>query len=422
MDAFDRANVYDAVSQSLRHVGADGIPRGGYQPDRNNFAPRVGIAWTPGQRRTVLRAGYGIYYDQGSLATGEGLYFNAPYYVSRLYYTSQQYPLSLSNPFPANAPLAQAPTALAFQRDLRSAYTQQWNFSVQQEMGRGRTLEAAYAGSKGTKLLGARDLNQPRPSTQQYNPRPNPAFNDINLLESRGNSNYESLQTRFQQTLQRGLSVLASYTWSKSIDDGSGFFSTTGDANYPQNSRNSSLERGLSDFDLRHRFTLSYSYDLLAGKGKLLGGWRTTGVWTAQGGAPFTAYLLSGNDNSNTGMGTLGFGANNRPNVVRDPSLANQGPDGWFNTSAFAIAPYGSFGNAGRNILTGPGLQTVNLAVLKDTALSEGKTLQFRAEIFNTLNHPNFNLPDNFLGSPTFGKIQSAGAPRRIQLGVKFLF
>ena len=422
VDAFNRANVYDPATQSLVQVGTDGIPRSGYEPDRNNWAPRVGIAWNPGHKGTVLRAGYGIYYDQASLATGEGLYFNAPYYVSQLYETSQQYPLSLYDPFPANYPLAQAPTALAFQRNLRSPYAQQWNFSAQREIGRGRTFELAYAGSKGTKLLEARDINQPLPSAQPYNPRPVPQFNDINLLESRGNSNYNSLQMRFQQTLRGGLTMLASYTWSKSIDDGSGFFSTAGDANYPQDDRHADLERGLSDFDVRHRFTLSYSYDLPVGKGRLRGGWRTTGIWTFQTGEPFTVDLLADLDNSNTGISTLGFGSNDRPNLVGSALVAHPGPDGWFNTAAFALPPFGSFGNAGRNILTGPGLQTVNVALLKDTTLSEGKTLQFRAEVFNSLNHPNFSLPDNFFGSPTFGKIQSAGDPRRIQFGVKLLF
>jgi hypothetical protein len=244
----------------------------------------------------------------------------------------------------------------------------------------------------------------------------------VNLLESRGNSIYHSLQTRFQQTLQRGLSVLAAYTWSKSIDDASGFFSSAGDANYPQDSHNAAAERGLSNFDLRHRLSLSYSYDLPVGKGRLRGGWRTTGIWSFQTGVPFSAYLLSGMDNSNTGISTLGFGSNARPSLLQSPSLAHPGPDGWFNTAAFALPPFGSFGNAGRNILTGPGVQSANLALLKETALSEGKALQLRAEVFNSLNHPNLNLPDNFLGSPTFGKIQSAGAPRRIQFGVKLLF
>lgn len=422
VDAFNRANLYDLVTQSLVAVGAAGMPRGGYTPDRNNWAPRFGFVWNPGQKGTVLRAGYGVYYDQASLAPGEGLYFNAPYYVSRLYYTSQDYPLSLTAPFPANYPLAEAPSALAFQRNLRSPYVQQWNFAIEREIGRGRTFALTYAGTEGTKLVEARDLNQPLPNTLPYNPRPNQAFNDIDLLESRGNSNYNSLQAHFQQTLRGGLSLLGSYTFSKSIDDGSGFFSTAGDANYPQDDRHANLERGLSDFDVRQRFTLGYSYDLPTGKGRLRAGWRTTGIWTFQTGEPFTVDLLTGKDNSNTGISTLGFGANDRPNLLKNPSLAQPGPDGWFNTAAFALSPFGTFGNAGRNILTGPGLQTVNLALLKDTALLERKTLQFRAEIFNSLNHPNFNLPDNFFGSPTFGKIESARDPRRIQFGVKFLF
>src|SRR5262249_27740476 len=150
-------------------------------------------------------------------------------------------------------------SALAVQRDLRTAYTQQWNFNVQQELGRDRVFELAYAGSKGTKLLGARDLNQPNPSPAPVNPRPVLQFADINILESRGNSNYNSLQARFQQSFHHGLAALASYTWSKSIDDASSFFSSAGDANFPQDSHNTRAERALSNFDLRHRFSLSYA-------------------------------------------------------------------------------------------------------------------------------------------------------------------
>ena len=196
VDAGDRANVYDPATQSLVRVGTNGVPRGGYAADRNNWAPRIGLAWRPRRNGTVVRAGYGVYYDQPGLAAGEGLYFNAPYYVSNLYYLFAQFPLSLSDPFPANYPLTLPSTALAFQRDLRAAYAQQWNFNVQQEAGRDRVVELAYAGSKGTKLLGARDLNQPLPSVRQPNPRPAPQFDDINILESRGNSSYQSLQAR----------------------------------------------------------------------------------------------------------------------------------------------------------------------------------------------------------------------------------
>jgi hypothetical protein len=154
----------------------------------------------------------------------------------------------------------------------------------------------------------------------------------------------------------------------------------------------------------------------------LRGGWQTYGILTFQTGRPFTVALLSERDNSNTGRSILGFGANDRPHVVRNPRLANPSPDRWFDTSAFVIPAFGSFGNAGRNIVDGPGYQTVNLSLLKDTLLKEGLTLQFRAEAFNFLNHANFDLPDIFLGSPGFGRISSAQSQRHIQFGLKFLF
>jgi hypothetical protein len=143
---------------------------------------------------------------------------------------------------------------------------------------------------------------------------------------------------------------------------------------------------------------------------------------TLQSGRPFTVALLPEIDISNTGRSTLGFGANDRPNVVGNAKLSHRTPDQWFNTSAFAFPAFGSFGNAGRNILDGPGFQNVNLSLMKTTSLKEGVNLQFRAEAFNVFNHPNFDLPDNFLGSPTFGRILSAQSPRHIQFGLKLLF
>jgi outer membrane receptor protein involved in Fe transport len=423
VDAEDRANLYDPAVRSLVRLGSGGMPRGGYEPDRNNLAPRIGLAWRPGQSRTVVRAGYGFYYDQASLATGESLYFSAPYFDFKLFFSlDPQSPITLSDPFPRNFPIAVPSSALAYQRTLRTAYTQQWNINVQQEIGRNRVVEVAYAGSKGTKLLGARDLNQPLPSARQPNPRPVSQFDDIDILESRGDSNYHSLQARFQQSFHRGLTALASYTWSKSIDDASSFFSSAGDANYPQDSRNTRAERGLSNFDLRHRFSLSYSYDLPLGKGRLLGGWQTFGIWTFQTGRPFTVALLSDLDNSNTGRSILGFGANDRPNVLRNAELSGPTPERWFDTTAFAIPPFGSFGNAGRNILAGPGYQNINVSLIKNAMIKESAHVQFRVEAFNLLNHANLGLPDIFVGSPSFGSIQSAGSPRRVQFGVKILF
>lgn len=438
VDTTDRANVYDVATGTLVRVGTNGVPRGGFTADKNNFAPRVGFAWTLGEsQRTVVRAGYGIYYDQSALAPGEALYFNSPYFDNNIFFSLPGLPLTLSNPFPSFFPFPLPDSALAVQRDLRTAYMQHWNLNVQHELGRSSVLEVGYVGSKGTKLLTARDINQPRPSVLPpglpFVPRPNPRFDDIDLLESRANSNYHSLQARFQQRLSKGLAALVSYTWSKSIDDASNFFSSAGDPNFPQDSNNLRAERGRSNFDVRHRLSASYSYDLPFGKGRqfladdgwastLLSGWQTFGVVTVQSGRPFTVALLSEIDNSGTGRSILGFGANDRPNVVGNPNVANRSAGQWFNQSAFAFPAPGMFGNAGRNILEGPGFTNVNASLVKNTAISERFNLQLRAEAFNLFNHPNFNLPDNFLGSPTFGQITSARDPRHLQFGVKLLF
>ncbi|MEK6408808.1 MAG: TonB-dependent receptor [Acidobacteriota bacterium] len=434
VDAFDRANLYDPATRTLTPVGTNGIPRSGYEADRNNWAPRVGLAWTMGSKgATVLRAGYGVYYDQSSLAPSEGLYFNSPFFDFNLFFSLPGLPLTLNNPFPSFFPFPLPHSAFGFQRDLRTPYMQHWNASLQQELGKSRILEVAYVASKGTKLITARDINQPRPSPVSPNLRPNPQFDDITFEESSANSSYNSLQVRFQQRLDFGLSVLSSYTWSKSIDNASSFFSSAGDPNFPQDSFNTAGERGRSNFDVRHRLSLSYGYDFPCGKGRtflensgllsaLLTGWQTFGIVTLQSGRPFTVALLSDIDNSNTGRSTLGFGANDRPNVVGKAELSDRTPDRWFNTSAFAFPAFGSFGNAGRNILDGPGFVNFNTSLMKTTKLKEGLDLQFRAEAFNLFNHPNFNLPDNFLGSPTFGRILSAQSPRHIQFGLKLLF
>ncbi len=423
VDAQDRANVYDPAQGKLVPVGKNGFPRAGYEPDRNNFAPQVGFAWGA-RSTTVIRGAYGIHYDQSSLAPGEGLYFSAPYFTLNLFIPFQGLPpVILENPFPAGFPQFLGASATAFQRDLRTPYLQHWNFGVQQRLGGSRVLEVAYVGSKGTRLFDSRDINQPLPSNAPQYVRPNRAFEDIDIIESQGNSIYHSLQTRFEQRFSHGLSALASYTYGKSIDNTSGIFSSAGDPNFPQNSRNLAAERGRSNFDVAHRFVLSYGYDLPIAKGnRLLGGWQTFGVMSFQTGQPFTVALNQDLDNSNTGRASLGFGNNDRPNVVRNPELSNPTPARWFDTSAFVIPARGNFGNAGRNILDGPGLANVNFSVVKNTAFSERFTMQLRAEFFNLFNRDNFNLPDAFVGSPTFGQVTSAQSPRRVQLALKFLF
>jgi hypothetical protein len=424
VDPQDRATLYDPQTQAIVPVGKNGIPRSGYLSDGNNWAPRLGIAWVPDAgRKLVIRSGYGVYYDQSALAPSAGLYFSPPYFNSQLFITSAQFPLFLSNPFPSDYPLFIPNSAFTFQRNLRTPYMQQWNFSVQRQFGSSSILEVSYVGTKGTKLIDNRDINQANASPQQPNLRPVPQFADIDAYESRGSSNYNAFQVKCQQRLHAGLSALASYTWSKSIDDASGFFSSAGDPNFPQDSNNTRADRGLSNFNTRHLLTLSYSYDLpLRNKNILLRGWQTNGVWTFQSGRPFTVTFMPGVDNSNTGLPSIGFGVVDRPNLVGDPKITDPSPERWFNTSAFARPAYGTFGDAGRNILTGPGFSSVNISAIKNTTLREGVALQFRVEVFNLLDHANFDLPNSFFGSPSFGSVLSAGTPRRLQFGLKLLF
>ncbi len=437
VDIGDRANIFDPVTGMLAQVGTGGVPRAGYKSDGNNVAPRVGIAWSPGRGDTVVRAGYGIYYDQWAMAPGEGLYFSAPFFDNRFFFTLPPQPgfpgftLTLTDPFPLTTfPLPTAQSALTFQRDLSSPYAQQWNLTVQQRLGATRSLEVGYVGAKGTHLIGARDINQPAPSAVVFpNPRPNPAFDDITAVESRASSIYHALQARFQQRLWCGVTILSSYTWSKSIDDASGFFASSGDPNFPQDSNNTAAERALSNFDTRQRFTLGYTYDIPLGPlrahtwtERVFGGWQTNGTLALQSGRPFTVALLPELDQSNTGRTVLGFQANDRPNLVGNPGLNNPSETAWFNTGAFALQPFGSFGDAGRNILEGPGSAVFNLSLVKNFRWVERWNLQFRSEFFNLFNRTNYDLPDAFLGSPTFGQITSAGAPRHIQFGLKLLW
>jgi hypothetical protein len=426
VDPADRASLYNPLTGGISQVGTGGLPRAGYPSDRNNFGPRVGFAWSPGDRKTVLRGGYGIYFDQSALAPSEGLYFSAPYFDFRLFITSQQFPLTLQNPFPENFPMPTPASAFAMNQGMRTPYVQHYSLQVQRQLDRTTVLEVGYVGSKGTRLLMARDINQAAPSVTQFPMRPNLMFQDINELESRAASNFHSLQASVRRTLSRGVSLLASYTYGKSIDDASNFFPSAGDANFPQDSRDTRWERARSSFDVRQRLTAATVWVIpCSHKAKarwLLAGWQANAIATLQTGRPFTVALPGEVDNSGTGRSSLGFGANDRPNVVGTPALANPTQGAWFNTAAFAFPAPGTFGNAGRNILDGPGLAAMNLSVLKNFEVIEGTTLQFRAEAFNALNRTNFNQPQNFVGAAGFGAITSSQNPRLLQLGVKFLF
>jgi Carboxypeptidase regulatory-like domain/TonB dependent receptor len=431
VDADDRVTLYDPATGTLVPVGTGGMPRAGFDADRNNFAPRLGFAWTA-RESTVVRGGYGISYDQAALAPNEFLYFNAPYFNLNTYFTLPGlYTLTLFDPFPAQFPLPLPKSATAVDRNLRTGFLHHYNVSVQQRWGSRRTVEIGYVGSLGRSLIAARDINQPAPSPQRPNLRPNPLFDDITMIESRARSRFNALEFRLDQRLDRGVSATATYTLAKSMDDASAFFSSAGDANYPMDSNNPEGEWARSNFDVRHRFTLGGLWEIPIGPNRrflrdgfgatCLGNWDLYAVAVFQSGRPFTVGIHPDIDNSNTGRAALGFGANDRPNLAGDPSVSDQGPEGWFNTQAFAMPAFGTFGDVGRNTLDGPGFKNLNLALTRKVALSRGG-LQLRLEVFNLFNWTNFDQPDNFLGSPTFGQILSAGAPRRFQLGIKYLY
>jgi hypothetical protein len=425
VDKDDRANLYDFASGNVVPVGTGNMPRGGFEPDRNNISPRVGFAWTlDDASQWVVRGGYGTYYNQGALATSEGLFFNPPYFNLGIAFSGPGLPLlTLSNPFPSDFPVFIPQSATAYQRDLQTPWMEHWNVNIQRQIGLGRAIEIAYVGSRGHDLISARDGNQPAPFPNPVNLRPNPLFADITLIESRASSLYNAAQFKFVQRLDHGLSMIGAYTYGKSTDNASGFFTSTGDANFPQNSLDPDAEESRSSFDVRHRFSIGLTYDLPFSGNAWVDGWQVHAVGTSNSGRPFTVAVHPDIDVSNTGRANLGFGFNDRPNVSGDPSLSggDRTEERWFNTSAFSMPAFGTFGNAGRNSVEGPGFKNLNLAVVKLLPVG-GASLQLRFETFNLFNTTNFDLPDGFLGSPTFGQILSAGSPRRIQLGVRAVF
>ena len=430
VDAADRVTLYDPAVGQVVPVGTATLPRAGYLPDRNNFALRLGAAWAM-RPETIVRGGYGISYDQAALAPNEFLYFNAPFFDLGTFFSLQNPPylLTLSDPFPANFPIPLPDSATTVQRDLRSAYLHDFNVGVQQQLGESRLVEVAYVGSRGRNLIAARDINQPAPSQLPFVLRPNPLFADIMAIESRARSEYNALEVRLDQRLDRGAAFGAAYTLSKSMDDASGFFASAGDANFPMDSNDPAAEWARSNFDVRHRFTLHGSWELPIGVGRrwlnrsafalCCSNWEVYGVLAMHSGRPFTPAVHPDLDISNTGRANLGFGANDRPDVVGDPSVPSPGPARWFDPAAFALPEFGTFGNAGRNSLEGPGYKNVNLALTRRVPVGRG-TFQLRLEIFNAFNWTNFDQPANFLGLPTFGQILSAGSPRRLQLGLRF--
>ncbi len=265
-------------------------------------------------------------------------------------------------------------------------------------------------------------------------------YSSVGEIASISHSSYNALEASLRKRFSHGLSFLASYTWSHSIDDVSSF-NITGSASQPvagendlaQNPFDLAAERGNSMFDARHRFVLSYQWSLPFLQhshnwyGQVLGNWQLNGIFTAMSGTPFTVF--DSNDVSVQGQAPeiSGF-SSNRPNVIGNPNSGPRTAAEWFNVKAFQAivqdpnSPVQQFGNEGRNVVRGPGYVNWDFSAFKNIRLTESKEFQFRGELFNVLNHTNFRLPVSDIESPTFGQIQSDVSPRVIQVALKFLF
>lgn len=389
-------------------------------PDRNNFAPRVGIAWKP-LPKTVVRAGYSIHYNTGAYAgIVQQLAFQPPFSFTQTNIESAALPLTLENGFPAAPPTA-VTNNFGVDRNYRLGYVQIWNLDLQFEITPGVVLNLDYTGTKGTHLdiLRAPDRGPDGlliPNVQPF------------LWESsEGNSIAHAGTVRLRKRLQHGLSIGGSYTFSKSIDNAS---SIGGGATVvAQNDLNLAAERGLSSFDQRHRFTADYLWELpwgtnrrwLAGKGflpRMFGDWQWSGSCTIASGTPFTARVLGDFADVSRGTnGTLRANATGLPVSLSDASIAE-----FFNTAAFSLPPPGQFGNAGRNTIPGPGSVTFNMAITKLIPMGDVRVLEIRAQASNIFNTPRYAAIDTTVNSLSFGRVVAVSAMRQIQIVTRFRF
>jgi hypothetical protein len=405
--------VFDASSASLVRIPADGEI---YHQNNKNVQPRLGLVWNPFRDgKTVVRSAYAVLVDQPMTSLVVGAAANPPSAVPLVVTGEIRFDNALD--------LAQAAglAPVSVDRGFDNAYLQSWNVNIQREIAPGLVFMTGYFGSKGTNLILRRNINQPIDGVRSYpvlsasSPiLPNAGIGNITQAESTGISSYNALWTSVTKSLSRGLQVNANYAWSKSLD----YNSQSTQGVVVQNSYNLRSEWGSSEFDTRHRFVASAIYNLPFRGNQFTSGWQIALILQAQSGNPVN--IVTTNSSVNGVAGTL------RPDVS-GPIPIFASVERWFETSVFTAVP--RFGNLGRNVVTGPGIQNVDISVAKDTKIGDAMRVQFRAEIFDFLNHANFAQPGNVVGSPSFGRITSTrfptgelGSSRQIQFGVRLFF
>uniref|UniRef100_Q022L1 TonB-dependent receptor n=1 Tax=Solibacter usitatus (strain Ellin6076) TaxID=234267 RepID=Q022L1_SOLUE len=438
--------------------GQGNTPRGCAHTDYNNFAPRAGIVWSANPK-TVIRAGAGVYYAASDFnplfRLAAGLPDNLIQTLTSNNFVPQFRGFDIFGPAVVGASQIQQ---AGIDINQRTSYSLQWTFTIQRELPRKIVVEAGYMASLGLKLEQNVQPNNAQPGLGAIDPRrpyvaldyaPGTTFPSyvnvqgssvpvgfINYLPHSAQSNYHALNMRLEKPFKDGLSWLTSYTFSKSITNAPQFRNAggvNGSENSPaQDAFNLQAERGLAAYDVRHRLVNTVVFQLPFGRtqkylryglgSKILGGWELSGIVSAQSGFPYTINLRG--DTAGVGAGTGGIFV--RPNAV--PGVSYQLPSSqmstsrYFNTAAFTAPATGAFGNVGRNTLIGPAFANADAVVSRHFRIKEREDLQFRAEFFNALNHPNFTLVGRILNDPTFGQVLSQADPRELQFGFKFTF
>ena len=405
-------------------------------PDQNNFSPRLGFAFRPSNDNdTVIRGGYGVFYDSVNGNEFNSLNFGPPFMTLQsiaIDPTDASTHIFMRDMIPD--PFQRTPNLLVFTtgRSDKTPYVQQWNLAVQRRLAGDLALELAYSGSAGRKLSGRFDPNAAMRDCPSVAPTPC-VEPDVPIQDRRkwdiwgrvygywwqSNSNYQAFTARLERSFSAGMSFLANYTYSKSLDLTS-----------KHNGIGNTFDRygssyGRSDFDARQRFVYSYVQELPFGAGKhfdltgvadaVVGGWQLNAIYTAQSGIPFSVGTSK----------NRGLSRNSRyANRIGDGSLSRgeRDPSGWFDTKAFDTVATNRHGNSGRNILDAPGINNVDLGISKDIRFMEQAQLQIRFELFNMFNHAFFSHPTGNVDSGTFGVISRAADARELQFGLKIIF
>ena len=444
-----KSSVFQNAPAGVFFPGDPGMTNSGTHRHLADFAPRVGIVWDPkGDGRTTIRSAYGIMYDIQTMQIFDRFGFGPPW-ASTITLTNPAggmadpfagypggNPFPQPSPPPANAVFVTAGQYANLPLDIHPTYMQQWNVSVQRQVGDAWLLTANYLGNKSTHrwantypnyavyvpgTCGTGPCSTTGNTNQRRvlyldNPQSGSYFSDLTQIDDGANASYNALLLSVNHRLSHNFSALANYTWSHCISDGDANSEISG-VSY-QNPNNRAGDRGNCVVDVRQIFNASLvgisPHFANVWRQRLLGGWELSGIIAKRTGFWFSP--ASGVDNSLSGIGA------DRPNLIGDPSPVTQTLNAWFNKTAFQANAPGTFGNAGRNSLQGPGAFTFDAALMRDFPITERHHIQFRTEAFNILNHAVFSNPVATFTSSSFGRVLGANDPRILQFAVKYLF